>query len=97
MVTWRKLSIFKAVVQLSGKMRGQNEVYHLPPVEEDDKVGKPSKLDSKTNFIRQTVEAQVLAGTIKTRAASSSTIKTSLKQIQLPTAPIPQARLLEIG
>jgi len=80
-------------VKLSGKMKGQNEVYHLPPVEEDDKGGKPSKLNSKTNISRQPVEAQELAGNIKTRAASSSTIKTPLNQIQFPTAPIPQSRL----
>lgn len=80
---------------ISGKMRGQSEVYHLPPVEEDDKAVKVAKPDSKTNLIKQTVEAQALAGTIKTRAAGSSTVKTSLKQIQLPTAPVPQARLFD--
>ena len=78
-------------------MRGQSEVYHLPPVEEDDKPGRVAKTDSKANLIRQTVEAQALAGTVKTRGTVSKAIKTSLKQIQLPAVPVPQARLLDNG
>jgi len=80
-----------------GKMRGQNEVYHLPPIEEDDKGGKSSKIDSKSNIIRQTVEAKAIAGNIKTRAAKSRNNKTPHKKIKLPTTPVPQARLFETG
>jgi hypothetical protein len=76
-------------------MRGQSEVYHLPAVEEDDKLGRATKPDSKANLIRQSVEAQAFAGTVKTRRTVSTPIKTSLKQVQLPAVPIPRDRLFE--
>lgn len=37
-------------------MRGQNEVYQLPPIEEECKPAKVAKIDSRTNSSKETIE-----------------------------------------